>query len=117
MYFMQNVKMSRENFFSLPKNELISLEHALWFVQDDGFIPLPRKCTNKKDIYILFIDNSIFEDSYYLSKFKMSLYKSKIIKYRISSISQKYISKKAFGYMLVAEIATSTKNCDYFFEI
>ena len=40
---MQKVCMTKENFNSLPKNELLTLEQALWFTQDQGFIPLPRK--------------------------------------------------------------------------
>lgn len=49
---MQTVNFTKDYFDFIQKNTLLTLEQAQWFTQNEGFIPLPRKC-NKK-IYMLY---------------------------------------------------------------
>lgn len=44
---MQTVNFTKDYFDFIQKNTLLTLEQALWFTQNEGFIPLPRKCNKK----------------------------------------------------------------------
>ena len=50
---MQTVNFTKDYFDFIQKNTLLTLEQAQWFTQNEGFIPLPRKC-NKKNTYVIF---------------------------------------------------------------
>lgn len=102
---MQKVCMTKENFNSLPKNELLTLEQALWFTQDQGFIPLPRKA-DKKKISIIFID-----DFDYLTIY---IKKRKILAFRISNIIQP-IYKTKLGCILALELEETKQAKEYCF--
>ena len=46
---MQTVNFTKDYFDFIQKNTLLTLEQAQWFTQDEGFIPLPRKCNKKNE--------------------------------------------------------------------
>lgn len=50
---MQTVNFTKDYFDLIEKNTLLTLEQAQWFTQNEGFIPLPRKC-NEKNTYVIF---------------------------------------------------------------
>lgn len=100
---MQEVKMSQETFDLLEKNTILEYEQAQWFMQIEGFIPIPRK-SNKKNIKVIFIPND-FWGSIYLTKLKVK-------KYRISQIIDKnYI----LGYIITFETSYSTSKLNRYF--
>lgn len=105
---MQTVNFTKDYFDFIQKNTLLTLEQAQWFTQNEGFIPLPRKC-NKKNIYVIFSEGS----SHFLLPFK----KMKVKKYRITKV--KINSKQAwasFEYIIVVELEKSNFNTNYYFD-
>ena len=90
---MQIVNFTKDYFDFIQKNTLLPLEQALWFTQNEGFIPLPRKC-NKKNTYVIFSER--------FPHFLLSFKNMKVKKYRITKV--KINSKQAwasFEYIIV----------------
>lgn len=105
---MQTVNFTKDYFDFIQKNTLLTLEQALWFTQNEGFIPLPRKC-NKKNIYVIFSEGS----SHFLLPFK----KMKVKKYRISKVAIESIPVWASSvHIIVVEIEKSKFNTNYYFD-
>lgn len=105
---MQTVNFTKDYFDFIQKNTFLTLEQALWFTQNEGFIPLPRKC-NKKNTYVIFSER--------FPHFLLSFKNMKVKKYRITKVAIK--SKKAwasFEYIIVVELEKSNFNTNYYFD-
>ena len=90
---MQIVNFTKDYFDLIEKNTLLTLEQAQWFTQNEGFIPLPRKC-NEKNTYVIFSER--------FPHFLLSFKNMKVKKYRITKV--KINSKQAwasFEYIIV----------------
>ena len=75
---MQIVNFTKDYFDFIQKNTLLTLEQAQWFTQNEGFIPLPRKC-NEKNTYVIFSERH--------PHFFLTFKEKKIKPYRISKVS------------------------------
>ena len=106
---MQTVNFTKDYFDFIQKNTLLTLEQAQWFTQNEGFIPLPRKC-NKKNTYVIFSKRH----PYFFLTFK----EKKIKQYRISKVSVE--SKPTWAsfeeYIIVVELEKSKFNTHYYFD-
>lgn len=105
---MQTVNFTKDYFDFIQKNTLLTLEQAQWFTQDEGFIPLPRKC-NKKNTYVIFSER--------FPHFLLSFKKMKVKKYRITKVA--ITSKQAwasFEYIIVVELEKSKFSTNYYFD-
>ena len=105
---MQIVNFTKDYFDLIEKNTLLTLEQAQWFTQNEGFIPLPRKC-NKKNTYVIFSER--------FPHFLLSFKNMKVKKYRITK--DKINSKQAwasFEYIIVVELEKSNFNTNYYFD-
>lgn len=106
---MQIVNFTKDYFDFIQKNTLLTLEQALWFTQNEGFIPLPRKC-NKKNTYVMFSERH--------PHFFLTFKEKKIKQYRISKVSVE--SKPTWAsfeeYIIVVELEKSKFNTHYYFD-
>lgn len=106
---MQTVNFTKDYFDFIQKNTLLTLEQALWFTQNEGFIPLPRKC-NKKNTYVIFSERH--------PHFFLTFKEKKIKQYRISKVSVE--SKPTWAsfeeYIIVVELEKSKFNTHYYFD-
>lgn len=106
---MQIVNFTKDYFDFIQKNTLLTLEQALWFTQNEGFIPLPRKC-NKKNTYVIFSERH--------PHFFLTFKEKKIKQYRISKVSVE--SKPTWAsfeeYIIVVELEKSKFNTHYYFD-
>lgn len=106
---MQTVNFTKDYFDFIQKNTLLTLEQALWFTQNEGFIPLPRKC-NKKNTYVMFSERH--------PHFFLTFKEKKIKQYRISKVSVE--SKPTWAsfeeYIIVVELEKSKFNTHYYFD-
>ncbi len=106
---MQTVNFTKDYFDFIQKNTLLTLEQAQWFTQNEGFIPLPRKC-NKKNIYVIFSERH--------PHFFLTFKEKKIKQYRISKVSVE--SKPTWAsfeeYIIVVELEKSRFNTHYYFD-
>ena len=106
---MQTVNFTKDYFDFIQKNTFLTLEQALWFTQNEGFIPLPRKC-NKKNTYVIFSER--------FPHFLLSFKNMKVKKYRISKVSVE--SKPTWAsfeeYIIVVELEKSKFNTHYYFD-
>lgn len=105
---MQIVNFTKDYFDFIQKNTLLTLEQAQWFTQNEGFIPLPRKC-NEKNTYVIFSER--------FPHFLLSFKNMKVKKYRITKV--KINSKQAwasFEYIIVVELEKSNFNTNYYFD-
>ncbi len=106
---MQTVNFTKDYFDFIQKNTLLTLEQALWFTQNEGFIPLPRKC-NKKNTYVIFSERH--------PHFFLTFKEKKIKQYRISKVSVE--SKPTWAsfeeYIIVVELEKSRFNTHYYFD-
>lgn len=106
---MQTVNFTKDYFDLIEKNTLLTLEQALWFTQNEGFIPLPRKC-NKKNTYVIFSERH--------PHFFLTFKEKKIKQYRISKVSVE--SKPTWAsfeeYIIVVELEKSRFNTHYYFD-
>ena len=106
---MQTVNFTKDYFDFIQKNTLLTLEQAQWFTQNEGFIPLPRKC-NKKNIYVIFSERH--------PQFFLTFKEKKIKQYRISKVSVE--SKPTWAsfeeYIIVVELEKSKFNTHYYFD-
>lgn len=105
---MQTVNFTKDYFDFIQKNTLLTLEQARWFTQNEGFIPLPRKC-NEKNTYVIFSKRH----PYFFLTFK----EKKIKQYRISKVSVESKTVWAsFEYIIVIEIENSRFSTNYYFD-
>ena len=106
---MQTVNFTKDYFDFIQKNTLLTLEQALWFTQNEGFIPLPRKC-NKKNTYVMFSERH--------PHFFLTFKEKKIKQYRISKVTVE--SKPPWAsfeeYIIVVELEKSKFNTHYYFD-
>lgn len=106
---MQTVNFTKDYFDFIQKNTLLTLEQAQWFTQNEGFIPLPRKC-NKKNTYVMFSERH--------PHFFLTFKEKKIKQYRISKVSVE--SKPTWAsfeeYIIVVELEKSKFNTHYYFD-
>lgn len=106
---MQIVNFTKDYFDFIQKNTLLTLEQAQWFTQNEGFIPLPRKC-NKKNTYVMFSERH--------PHFFLTFKEKKIKQYRISKVSVE--SKPTWAsfeeYIIVVELEKSKFNTHYYFD-
>lgn len=106
---MQTVNFTKDYFDLIEKNTLLTLEQAQWFTQNEGFIPLPRKC-NKKNTYVIFSERH--------PHFFLTFKEKKIKQYRISKVSVE--SKPTWAsfeeYIIVVELEKSRFNTHYYFD-
>lgn len=106
---MQIVNFTKDYFDLIEKNTFLTLEQALWFTQNEGFIPLPRKC-NKKNTYVIFSERH--------PHFFLTFKEKKIKQYRISKVSVE--SKPTWAsfeeYIIVVELEKSRFNTHYYFD-
>ena len=106
---MQTVNFTKDYFDFIQKNTFLTLEQALWFTQNEGFIPLPRKC-NKKNTYVMFSERH--------PHFFLTFKEKKIKQYRISKVSVE--SKPTWAsfeeYIIVVELEKSKFNTHYYFD-
>ncbi len=106
---MQTVNFTKDYFDFIQKNTFLTLEQALWFTQNEGFIPLPRKC-NKKNTYVIFSERH--------PHFFLTFKEKKIKQYRISKVSVE--SKPTWAsfeeYIIVVELEKSRFNTHYYFD-
>lgn len=106
---MQTVNFTKDYFDLIEKNTFLTLEQALWFTQNEGFIPLPRKC-NKKNTYVIFSERH--------PHFFLTFKEKKIKQYRISKVSVE--SKPTWAsfeeYIIVVELEKSRFNTHYYFD-
>jgi hypothetical protein len=106
---MQIVNFTKDYFDFIQKNTFLTLEQALWFTQNEGFIPLPRKC-NKKNTYVMFSERH--------PHFFLTFKEKKIKQYRISKVSVE--SKPTWAsfeeYIIVVELEKSKFNTHYYFD-
>ncbi len=106
---MQIVNFTKDYFDFIQKNTFLTLEQALWFTQNEGFIPLPRKC-NKKNTYVIFSERH--------PHFFLTFKEKKIKQYRISKVSVE--SKPTWAsfeeYIIVVELEKSRFNTHYYFD-
>lgn len=106
---MQIVNFTKDYFDLIEKNTLLTLEQAQWFTQNEGFIPLPRKC-NKKNTYVIFSERH--------PHFFLTFKEKKIKQYRISKVSVE--SKPTWAsfeeYIIVVELEKSKFNTHYYFD-
>lgn len=105
---MQTVNFTKDYFDLIEKNTLLTLEQAQWFTQNEGFIPLPRKC-NEKNTYVIFSERH--------PHFFLTFKEKKIKQYRISKVSVE--SKPTWAsfeeYIIVVELEKSRFNTHYYF--
>lgn len=106
---MQIVNFTKDYFDLIEKNTLLTLEQAQWFTQNEGFIPLPRKC-NEKNTYVIFSERH--------PHFFLTFKEKKIKQYRISKVSVE--SKPTWAsfeeYIIVVELEKSRFNTHYYFD-
>lgn len=106
---MQTVNFTKDYFDFIQKNTLLTLEQAQWFTQNEGFIPLPRKC-NIKNTYVIFSERH--------PHFFLTFKEKKIKQYRISKVSVE--SKPTWAsfeeYIIVVELEKSKFNTHYYFD-
>ena len=106
---MQIVNFTKDYFDFIQKNTFLTLEQALWSTQNEGFIPLPRKC-NKKNTYVIFSERH--------PHFFLTFKEKKIKQYRISKVSVE--SKPTWAsfeeYIIVVELEKSRFNTHYYFD-
>ncbi len=106
---MQIVNFTKDYFDLIEKNTLLTLEQAQWFTQNEGFIPLPRKC-NEKNTYVIFSERH--------PHFFLTFKEKKIKQYRISKVSVE--SKPTWAsfeeYIIVVELEKSKFNTHYYFD-
>lgn len=106
---MQIVNFTKDYFDFIQKNTFLTLEQALWFTQNEGFIPLPRKC-NKKNTYVIFSERH--------PHFFLTFKEKKIKQYRISKVSVE--SKPTWAsfeeYIIVVELEKSRFSTHYYFD-
>lgn len=106
---MQTVNFTKDYFDFIQKNTLLTLEQAQWFTQNEGFIPLPRKC-NEKNTYVIFSERH--------PHFFLTFKEKKIKQYRISKVSVE--SKPTWAsfeeYIIVVELEKSKFNTHYYFD-
>lgn len=106
---MQTVNFTKDYFDLIEKNTLLTLEQAQWFTQNEGFIPLPRKC-NEKNTYVIFSERH--------PHFFLTFKEKKIKQYRISKVSVE--SKPTWAsfeeYIIVVELEKSKFNTHYYFD-
>ena len=106
---MQIVNFTKDYFDFIQKNTLLTLEQARWFTQNEGFIPLPRKC-NEKNTYVIFSERH--------PHFFLTFKEKKIKQYRISKVSVE--SKPTWAsfeeYIIVVELEKSKFNTHYYFD-
>lgn len=106
---MQTVNFTKDYFDLIEKNTLLTLEQAQWFTQNEGFIPLPRKC-NEKNTYVIFSERH--------PHFFLIFKEKKIKQYRISKVSVE--SKPTWAsfeeYIIVVELEKSRFNTHYYFD-
>ena len=106
---MQTVNFTKDYFDLIEKNTLLTLEQAQWFTQNEGFIPLPRKC-NEKNTYVIFSERH--------PHFFLTFKEKKIKQYRISKVSVE--SKPTWAsfeeYIIVVELEKSRFNTHYYFD-
>lgn len=106
---MQTVNFTKDYFDFIQKNTFLTLEQALWFTQNEGFIPLPRKC-NKKNTYVIFSERH--------PHFFLTFKEKKIKQYRISKVSVE--TKPTWAsfeeYIIVVELEKSRFNTHYYFD-
>ena len=106
---MQIVNFTKDYFDFIQKNTFLTLEQAPWFTQNEGFIPLPRKC-NKKNTYVIFSERH--------PHFFLTFKEKKIKQYRISKVSVE--SKPTWAsfeeYIIVVELEKSRFNTHYYFD-
>lgn len=106
---MQIVNFTKDYFDFIQKNTFLTLEQAQWFTQNEGFIPLPRKC-NKKNTYVMFSERH--------PHFFLTFKEKKIKQYRISKVSVE--SKPTWAsfeeYIIVVELEKSKFNTHYYFD-
>lgn len=106
---MQIVNFTKDYFDFIQKNTLLTLEQAQWFTQNEGFIPLPRKC-NEKNTYVIFSERH--------PHFFLTFKEKKIKQYRISKVSVE--SKPTLAsfeeYIIVVELEKSKFNTHYYFD-
>ena len=106
---MQIVNFTKDYFDFIQKNTFLTLEQALWFTQNEGFIPLPRKC-NKKNTYVIFSERH--------PHFFLTFKEKKIKQYRISKVSVE--SKPTWAsfeeYIIVVELEKSRFNTHYYLD-
>jgi hypothetical protein len=106
---MQIVNFTKDYFDFIQKNTLLTLEQAQWFTQNEGFIPLPRKC-NEKNTYVIFSERH--------PHFFLTFKEKKIKQYRISKVSVE--SKPTWAsfeeYIIVVELEKSKFNTHYYFD-
>lgn len=106
---MQIVNFTKDYFDFIQKNTLLTLEQAQWFTQNEGFIPLPRKC-NEKNTYVIFSERH--------PHFFLTFKEKKIKQYRISKVSVE--SKPTWAsfeeYIIVVELEKSRFNTHYYFD-
>lgn len=104
---MQIVNFTKDYFDFIQKNTFLTLEQALWFTQNEGFIPLPRKC-NKKNTYVIFSEG--------FPHFLLSFKNMKVTKYRITEVAIKPKQAQAPSeYIIVVELEKSKFNTSYYF--
>lgn len=104
---MQIVNFTKDYFDFIQKNTFLTLEQALWFTQNEGFIPLPRKC-NKKNTYVMFSEG--------FPHFLLSFKNMKVKKYRITEVAIKPKQARApFECIIVVELEKSKFNTSYYF--
>ena len=106
---MQTVNFTKDYFDLIEKNTLLTLEQAQWITQNEGFIPLPRKC-NEKNTYVIFSERH--------PHFFLTFKEKKIKQYRISKVSVE--SKPTWAsfeeYIIVVELEKSRFNTHYYFD-
>ena len=106
---MQIVNFTKDYFDLIEKNTLLTLEQAQCFTQNEGFIPLPRKC-NEKNTYVIFSERH--------PHFFLTFKEKKIKQYRISKVSVE--SKPTWAsfeeYIIVVELEKSKFNTHYYFD-
>lgn len=102
---MEKVFISKENWKLLEKNTPLTLEQALWYTQDEGYIPLPKKC-NKQNIRVLFSD--VTEGMF------IKFSKKKITKFKVSDLVNKKTNSN-FGHIYVFELTSSGNNNNYYY--
>lgn len=106
---MQIVNFTKDYFDLIEKNTLLTLEQAQWFTQNEGFIPLPRKC-NKKNTYVMFSEG--------FPHFLLSFKNMKVKKYRITEVAIKPKQARApLKYIIVVELEKSKFNTNYIFSL
>lgn len=104
---MQNVIIKKSTFDFFQKEKFLTLEEAQWFVQSEGFIPLPRKA-KKENISVIFLDASNPLAKY----ISLYFFKKKILSYRFSNVIN---DGEIIGKILSLELDKDNSDNEYFF--